>query len=161
MNLKIQQESEVFIVSNLSYMLFQKQVSEYFKTQMKIFNYKTSIRILFGLLSLVILFHFLIMVKIIPYSIAWGGRLKSDQEMYVFESISIAVNLFLIWILSLKLKNSKRKIIDIILWIFFAIFSLNTIGNLFAQTNFEKYFSILTIAFALLILNILIKKNSA
>ncbi|MBV2165452.1 MAG: hypothetical protein KUL76_02825, partial [Kaistella sp.] len=63
------------------------------------------------------------------------------------------------WILSLKAKNVKRKYVDIILWIFFIIFTLNTIGNLFAQTNFEKYFSILTLIFALLLWKILREKN--
>lgn len=125
-----------------------------------IINYENAIRLLMGLLSLVIIFHFLILVKIIPFNIAWGGRLKSEQEMYVFESISIVLNLFLIWIISLKAKDVKRKIINITLWIFFGIFSLNTIGNLFAQTTFENFFSILTFIFALLILRILRKSNN-
>jgi len=120
---------------------------------------KNTIRLLVGLLSLVIIFHFLILVKIIPFGIAWGGRLKSAEEMYVFESISIALNLFLIWILSLKSKNVKSKLIDFTLWIFFVVFSLNTIGNLFAHTNFEKGFSVLTFMFALLLLRILTKKK--
>lgn len=120
---------------------------------------KNLIRILTGLLGLVIAFHILILLQIIPFNIAWGGRLKSLQEMYLFESISIALNLFLIWMLLLKVKGGKRKIIDIILWVFFVIFSLNTIGNLFAKTNFEKYFSILTLIFAILLLKILRPKN--
>ena len=120
---------------------------------------KNTIRLLVGLLSLVIIFHFLILVKIIPFGIAWGGRLKSAEEMYVFESISIALNLFLIWILSLKSKNVKSKLIDFTLWIFIVVFSLNTIGNLFAHTNFEKGFSVLTFMFALLLLRILTKKK--
>lgn len=120
---------------------------------------KIIIRILTGMLALVIAFHFLIFFKIIPFNIVWGGRLQSEQEMYMFEGVSIILNLLLIWILSLKAKNVNRKYVDIILWIFFIIFSLNTIGNLFAQTNFEKYFSILTLIFALLLWKILREKN--
>ncbi len=120
---------------------------------------KNIIKLLTGLLLLVIVFHLLIIVKIIPYSIAWGGRLQSDQEMYVFECISIALNLFLIWVLWLKARKPKSKYINIILWIFFFIFSLNTIGNLFAHTNFEKFFSIITLVFALLLLKMLVKKK--
>jgi hypothetical protein len=122
-------------------------------------NNKNTIRLLVGLISLVIIFHILILVKIVPFGIAWGGRLKSEKEMYVFESISTALNLFLIWILSLKSKNVKSKLIDFTLWIFFVIFSLNTIGNLVAHTNLEKYFSILTLIFALLLLRILTKRK--
>jgi hypothetical protein len=42
------------------------------------------------------------MVKIIPYNITWGGRLKNDREMYVFETFSILVNGFFILILLFK-----------------------------------------------------------
>lgn len=58
-------------------------------------NYKISINILLGLLIVVILFHIAVIAKAIPYDIAWGGRLQNDSEMYVFETISILINLFL------------------------------------------------------------------
>ena len=65
---------------------------------------------------------------------------------------------FLSWILLMKgdyvqFKFSK-KTINIILWIFFGIFILNTIGNIFAKTNFEKLFAIITALSALLLWNI-------
>lgn len=120
-----------------------------------ILNPKTAIQILLGLLSLVLIFHFCILVKWIPYDITWGGRLKNDQEMYVFESISIGVNLFLIFLLLIKGKYLKAiipgKIVNFFLWLFFFLFCLNTIGNLWAQTNFEKFFAIITILFSVLI----------
>lgn len=120
---------------------------------------KNAIRLLIGLSSLGIIFHILILLKIIPYDVAWGGRLKSAQEMYVFESISIALSLFMICIYLLKAKNVKLNTVNIILWVFFVVFSLNTVGNLVAKTTFEKYFSILTFFSALLILKILLSKN--
>jgi hypothetical protein len=123
---------------------------------------KHSIKIFLGLLLAVILFHICIILKIIPYDIAWGGRLTNDLEMYVFESISILINLFLSVILLMKDNIIKyklsEKVINGILWTFFAIFVLNTIGNIFAKTIFEKYFAILTGFSAILIWNIVIKK---
>jgi hypothetical protein len=44
-----------------------------------------------------------------------------------------------------------KKTVSIILWIFLAIFVLNTIGNLFAKTTFEKGFTILTLINAILL----------
>ncbi|RYM34913.1 hypothetical protein ERX46_05930 [Brumimicrobium glaciale] len=122
---------------------------------------KNAIKLLLGLLTAITIFHICILLKIIPYDIAWGGRLQNDQEMYVFESISILVNLFLIWILLMrgnlvKFKFSNR-IVNIILWIFFVIFILNTIGNVFAKTNFEKFFALVTGLFAFLLFRILKK----
>jgi len=127
------------------------------------FSSKYSIKLLTGLLSAVILFHFCILFKIIPYDIAWGGRLTGDKEMIVFETLSILINAFLIVILLMKgdLIEYKfpDKILNRILWIFFAIFVLNTIGNLLAKTTFEKLFAILTAISAILIFVILKKKK--
>lgn len=113
------------------------------------------IRIMLGLLSMVILFHVLIIVKIIPYNIAWGGRLQTDEQMYVFETISILINLFLCFILLMKGRyinyQFKEKTLNIVLWFFFIMFIINTIGNIFAQSTFEKMFALLTLLFAFLL----------
>jgi hypothetical protein len=112
-----------------------------------------------GLLLAVILFHLCIISKLIPYDIAWGGRLQSDTEMYLFETVSIMINLFLAGILLMKANYVKfqfrEKGINTVLWIFLAIFILNTLGNIFAKTSFEKSFAVLTLLFAGLIWNIL------
>ena len=127
-------------------------------------NFNTSIKIFLGILLSVILFHLCIVLKIVPYTIAWGGRLTNDTEMYIFESISILINLFLCWILLMKGDYVKFKFsnttISIFLWIFFGLFILNTIGNIFAKTNFEKLFAILTGFSAILIWNIVKHKKS-
>ncbi|TAF73588.1 MAG: hypothetical protein EAZ53_12090 [Bacteroidetes bacterium] len=124
---------------------------------------KNVIKIFLGILIAVILFHFSIILKIIPYSITWGGRLQNDSEMYIFETISILINVFLCLILLMKGNFLKYKFsnksINIVLWIFFGVFVLNTIGNIFAKTNFEKMFSILTALFSVLLWIILRKSN--
>ncbi|WP_045464637.1 hypothetical protein [Sporocytophaga myxococcoides] len=129
-------------------------------------NSKTAIKIMLWLLVFVMLFHLSIIVKLIPYEITWGGRLKSDIEMYVFETISILINLLLFSILLIKGRYVKEylsmKVVDIILWIFIILFGLNTIGNILAETIFEKFFTLLTLAFAMLLWIILNKdKNRA
>lgn len=123
------------------------------------------IKIFIGLLTAIILFHICIIAKIIPYDIAWGGRLANDTEMYVFETISILINIFLSWVLLMKGAFVKRlfsdRVLNIILWVFFAVFILNTIGNILAKTDFEKFFAILTGLFAVWIWKIIMGKNSA
>ena len=113
------------------------------------------IKILLGLIVAVIIFHLAILCKWIPYDIAWGGKLTNDSQMYAFETISIAINLFLAWILLMKGQFSKQMIstraINRALWCFLVIFLLNTVGNLFAEANFEKWFSVLTLIFSVLI----------
>ena len=101
------------------------------------------------------IFHLLILVKVIPFEITWGGRLKTVEEMYVFETLSILINSFFIFVLLQKGEYVSyvlgKKAVTTILWIFFAIFVLNTIGNVFAETTFEKFFTILTLINASLI----------
>jgi len=124
-----------------------------------------SLKVFLVLLLAVILFHFSILLKIIPYDIAWGGRLESDTAMYFFESISILVNLFLGTVLLMKgdLISWKfsDKVIRGILWFFFVLFVLNTIGNILAKTNFEKFFAVLTGLSAFLVWNIVTKKKAS
>ncbi len=112
-----------------------------------------------------LVFHLCVVSKIIPYTIAWGGRLQNDTEMYVFEAISMIIQLFLIFILLMKGNkiNYKfsNKVINCILWIYSILFLLNTVGNIFAVTTLEKFFALITIVLSILIIMILIfeKKN--
>ena len=95
--------------------------------------YNNAIKIFLGFQIAIILFHLCIIAKIIPYNITWGGRLQNDNEMYVFETISVLINLFLCWIILMKSNLVKyrfpNKVVNVILWIFFVIFVLNTIGK--------------------------------
>jgi len=125
---------------------------------------KTAIKIMLWVLLAVILFHLSIILKIVPYEITWGGRLKNDSEMYVFETISIVINLFLCFILFIKGKFIREflsmKIVNISLWIFVIIFGLNTVGNILAKTNFEKFFTLVTLTSAILLWIILRKDKN-
>ena len=116
-------------------------------------------KIMLGILSLVTVFHLCIIARLIPYDIAWGGRLKNDTEMYAFETLSLIINLFLGLILLMKggyLKfQFSEKVINITLWAFLVIFILNTAGNILAKTSFEKSFAFLTLLLAWLIWKIL------
>lgn len=117
------------------------------------------IQLMLFLLSLLIIFHVCIIVKLIPYDKVWGGRLTNDNEMYVFETISIITTLLLITILLISGGyinfSLNKKIVNSMLWVMFFIFILNTIGNILANTTFENLFSILTLLFALIMWKIL------
>ena len=93
----------------------------------------------------------------------WGGRLTNDTEMYVFEGVSIILNLVLGITLLIKANYLKQmiplKMVHVILWVFLILFALNTVGNLFAKTKFEKILSIVTLASALLLWVILKAKK--
>ena len=113
------------------------------------------INILITISALATIFHLLILFRVIPFEITWGGRLKTVEEMYVFETISIFINSYFIFILLQKGEYIRyflgKKTVTLILWVFFTIFVLNTIGNVFAKTFFENIFTIITFISATLI----------
>ncbi len=115
--------------------------------------------ILFFIIGFTLLFHTLILIKVIPYQITWGGRLKTDREMYLFEAFSILLNIILGGTLLMKSNFFSNtipgQVVDVILWVFLGLFILNSIGNLFAKTIFEKALTIITALLAFLIWHIL------
>jgi hypothetical protein len=102
----------------------------------------TALKLMIGLLSIVLVFHFCVLFEIISYKIVWAGKINSLDEMRVFESVSILINTLLITILYIKSKNIKNnvsnKVVNAIVWVFVFLFALNTIGNLFAKSMIEQ-----------------------
>ena len=132
--------------------------------KMKKMSLRIAVKIMISLVVAVTLFHLSIILKIIPYEITWGGRLQNDSEMYVFEIISITINIFLGLNLLIKGGYIKQvislRIVNITLWIFLILFGLNTIGNIIAKTYFEKSFALLTLVSSILIWIILKAKSN-
>ncbi len=113
--------------------------------------------------SCTVIFHLLIITGIIPYQYVWGGKLQNKAQMYIFELLSIAINGFLIYIVLQKNRYVKRsfsrKWINNILWGFTFLFVLNTIGNLFAENNFEKILGTLLTACSAFFCWVLVKSK--
>lgn len=63
---------------------------------------KKNILILFLITFLfVFVFHVLVLFRVIPFSIVWGGKIKTIENMQKMEAISLSVNaLILVFVLS-------------------------------------------------------------
>ena len=115
-------------------------------------------------LSLMVLFHVLVMFQVIPYGMVWGGRLKDSSQMLLFEAISIAVNLLMLGAVAISAGMVKvkinRTILKAALWTMFAVFLLNTIGNLLSNNETEKLiFTPITLLLALFSLRLALDKQ--
>ena len=118
--------------------------------------------IVLALNVLIILFHALVFIQVIPYSIVWGGRLNTVEDMQVFELISIGVNLLLIALVLTKAKfifqSAPTRLITVMLSLYVGIFVLNSIGNLNAVTNLEVLIATpITVLLAVLCIRIVIE----
>lgn len=105
------------------------------------------------LLSLFMVLHVCVMLKIVPYTMVWGGKLKSDREMYRFETLSIALTLLFIAMILVHTKYIHiyvpNIILRIFLWTMVAIFLLNTLGNVTSKNKFERMLTPVTIVLAI------------
>ncbi len=121
----------------------------------KFISESTAISITTAILAAIIIFHLLIATGIVSYEIVWGGRIENPDQMIVMETISILVNLLMLVIVGLRARflewKVSKKVVRIGLWVMVIIFSLNTIGNLLAETMLERaIFTPLTILLALM-----------
>lgn len=110
--------------------------------------------LLFGFLAIVV-FHLSIIVGLVPFEIVWGGRLETREQMLVFESVSIVINGLVIYLLLEKTGFVPRRVpgrvMRVFMWLLMGLFFLNTIGNLLAETLFERLaFTPVTLISALL-----------
>jgi len=106
-----------------------------------------------AILSFIVIFHLLVILKLIPVEIVWGGNIDTNRQFYIMESICITLNLFFIFIVSVYagfLKfNLNPVMLRMVIWTMFILFLLNSIGNIMSKNPLEAYlFTPLTILLA-------------
>lgn len=93
------------------------------------------------LFSANLVFHILILLGVIDYSIVWGGRLKTRTEMLQFETVSLVLNAVFLLVVAIRMNWIRIKIpriaMAITLWLMAGLFLLNTLGNLASLNSLE------------------------
>jgi hypothetical protein len=107
----------------------------------KLISIRLASNIIITINTIALFMHLLILLKILPYDFVWGGRLKSEADLIIFESISIVVQLLFITIVAVKagyvFKGKFKKSVNVGTWIIFGLMVLNTIGNLASVSGLE------------------------
>ena len=109
---------------------------------MNIISERRSITGLSITLSILVLFHLLIMLEVIPFDIVWGDRLKDKSQMLRFEITSVIINFIMLGVVAIKAGVLKvginNLVINVMLWIMSGLFFMNVFGNLLSNNNFER-----------------------
>lgn len=117
------------------------------------------------LIGFLLVFHLLVVFLTISgidffMKYTWGGQVTAIEEFIRLEVISIVASSLCFTFLLMR-KNAQSKLWLILsrvgLGFFFLLFSLNTLGNLFAVSLLEKSFAIITLSLAFLLLRIIIE----
>lgn len=94
------------------------------------------------ILSILLIFHFLILIQLIPFRSVWGGRLKSYKEMVRLETLSIFANFFFLFVILVQSQTIKIEFptitLPILLWVMTTLFFFNTFGNILSKNQLER-----------------------
>lgn len=129
----------------------------------KIISIRLASNIIITINTLALLMHFLILLNLLPHDFVWGGRLKSEADLIIFESISIVVQILFISIIAVKaeyvFKGKFKRTVNVGTWVMFGLMVLNTIGNLVSNSGLETLvMTPLTCMLALLVFRLAIEK---
>ncbi|MCY8232554.1 hypothetical protein [Priestia endophytica] len=113
--------------------------------------------------TMALLMHGLILLNILPYDFVWGGRLKKQEDVILFEMVSILIQIVFISIVAVKagyiLKGKFKRMSNIGIWAIFAVMILNSLGNLASHSFLETVvMTPITILLALLVFRLAIEK---
>jgi ABC-type transport system involved in multi-copper enzyme maturation permease subunit len=130
----------------------------------KIITVECAGKLLIGLMLLLILFHVMVLVSVVPRDFVWGGRLETQADMYQFEIVALIMSLIFMAVICMKVsylkKQKKSTILNIGLWIIFSYFLFNIVGNLASKATLETYiFTPLSLILVLLIFRLIIENK--
>jgi len=117
------------------------------------------------LIGFLIVFHLLVVFLTISgidffMKYTWGGQVTAIEEFIRLEIISIVASCICFVLIFLR-KSAQKKIWLVMsrngLFLFFLLFSLNTLGNLFAVSLLEKSFALITLSLAFFLLRLIIE----
>ncbi|MES2555719.1 MAG: hypothetical protein V4604_06185 [Bacteroidota bacterium] len=88
-----------------------------------------------------LVFHLLVLVGVVDYTLVWGGRLKTKAAMLQFETVSLVLNFIFLVVICVRMNwmriNIPRIAVTITLWLMTGLFLLNTLGNLASLNSLE------------------------
>ena len=130
----------------------------------KLISVKLAGNILLFSLGLLFIFHVLVLLKIIPATIVWGGQIKGvPANLVTLETVALLMTALFILIVAAKtgyIQAGKLSgAVTIGVWLIFIYLLLNTLGNLASGVSFEKLlFAPITIILALCALRLALER---
>lgn len=130
----------------------------------KLVSAKSAANVLLAAMAALAVFHVLVLVKVLPPDIVWGGRMGDKPgNLVVLETTALLVTLLFALIIAARVGYVRvprlRKVVLIGAWVVFAYFTLNIIGNLASSALLEKLvFTPISIVLSALALIVAVEK---
>ena len=98
-------------------------------------------RILLVMLALLAVFHMLVIIRIFPSDMVWGGRGGSGAAGRL-ETVGVTVTVLFMLITAMRAgflwPGRLRRTVKVAMWVVFVYFTLNIIGNVTSVSSAEK-----------------------
>ena len=109
----------------------------------KLISTKLAGNLLLGALGLLALFHILVLLRVLPADIVWGGAIQnSTTSLFPLEMVSLLVTLLFAVVIAAKagyIKASRfQTAVNIGVWVVFAILLLSMVANFASGIAFEN-----------------------
>jgi hypothetical protein len=109
----------------------------------KLISLKVAGNILLGSLAVLFVFDILLLLRVIPATMVWGGQIsEAANNLVPLEVTALVVTLVFAVIIAAKMEYihaGRFKLgVTVGVWIIFAYLILNTIGNLASGVRFEN-----------------------
>jgi hypothetical protein len=130
----------------------------------KLISVRLAGNILLVAMGLLLVFHVLVLLGVIPADMVWGGMIQGGQaNLVTLEGMALVVTLLFLLIIAAKTgyvqAGKLSAVVNIGIWLIFVILLLNTLGNLASGVSFENLIAApITIFLALCALRLAIEK---
>jgi hypothetical protein len=120
--------------------------------------------ILLAAIGLLLIFHILVLSRVIPADLVWGGMIQGAQtNLVTLEGIALVITLLFLLIIAAKTGYVQARklsaVVNIGVWLIFVFLLLNTLGNLASGVSFENLIAApITIFLALCAFRLAIEK---
>lgn len=129
----------------------------------KFISFKLAGGILTALMILLTVMHVLILFRVLPYDMVWGGQIKDEASAVPYETGALVVMLIFLAVVAIRVgyvgADRLKRSAAVGMWVVFAYFVLNAVGNFASAVSLENLvFGPVTIVLALLSLRVAIER---
>ena len=115
------------------------------------------------IIVLLIIFHVLLLLGVVPSDIVWGGKVADEAIIIKLEIFSLVTSFIFLGIVLLRINQDKllkfKKSINYAVIVICAYFVFNIAGNLASEVTMEKLiFTPITVILSLLLFRLAIEK---
>ena len=109
----------------------------------KLVSVKVAGNILLISLGIMVIFHVLVLLNIVPSDIVWGGQIGDSQtNLLTLEIIALLMTMVILVIIAAKMNYINvikfKRGINFGVWLIFVFLILNTVLNLASGVSFEN-----------------------